>query len=479
MAMELRALFLLPLCFPGLQGQTSEVQRRREGGTVYIKCPYTQTEYDYTKYWCLQRDGQWQSLVSTYSVGKGQSSDKRITVENDATRKTVSITMTDLKTEDSGTYFCAVYNCYNFILPGKISLNVFKELLKWELDTLSVQCPYRNYMAWCRREQTGCTVLAERQTFSRRSAVKSLQDRASITYKSAGSLTVTMEKLQISDSGVYWCAVDPEHTRLKEVVLSVFKRTQQLTVQESGNVSVQCHYIITGYTAVSKAWCKKKEGEECIVLATTNPDLPVEPSTAWAGVSIQDDPLQGIVTITMEQLQVQDSGVYWCALHENSSLSRMEEITLNVSRALPRGAFPDTESKSKEILLGDSPEPSSSENTLVILSVVLFILLLLALVTSTALGVRHYKLLRRAGDGEAGDTSDRAEGTAQPGSTGRRGSSQEDSKGPPYINLDVQSQPSPEDPLYCNVEPSQAHRTPQHVEYAIIAFNQSPRNGRK
>lgn len=97
------------------------------------------------------------------------------------------------------------------------------ELLKWELDTLSVECPYRNYMAWCRREQSGCTVLAEIQIPSRRSAVKPLQDRASITYKSAGSLTVTMEKLQISDSGVYWCAVDPKHTRLREVVLSVFK----------------------------------------------------------------------------------------------------------------------------------------------------------------------------------------------------------------------------------------------------------------
>ncbi|NXI24212.1 CLM2 protein, partial [Sterrhoptilus dennistouni] len=255
-----------------LQGQTSEVQRRREGGAVYIECPYTQTESGYTKYWCLQRDGQWQSLVATSSGSKGQSRDKRITVEDDTTRKTVSITMTDLKTEDSGTYSCAVYNYYDLISLRTISLNVFK--------------------------------------------------------------------------------VPSAH------ILGVF---------------------------------------------------------------------QG----------------------PSSTQSRSQATSL------------------------------SSENTLVILSVVLFILLLLALVTSTALGVRHYKFLRRAGDGEAEDTNDRAEGTAQPGSTGRRGSSQEDSKGPPYINLDVQSQPSPEDPLYCNVEPSQAHRTPQHVEYAIIAFNQSPRNGRK
>ncbi|NXR37006.1 CLM3 protein, partial [Zosterops hypoxanthus] len=252
-----------------LQGQTSEVQRRREGGAVYIECPYTQTEYDYTKHWCLQRDGQWQSLVFTYSGGKGQSRDKRITIKDDTTRKTVSITMTDLKTEDSGTYFCGIYINYNYVPLRTISLNVFH--------------------------------------------------------------------------GEY--------------------------------------------------------------LYPTPNQLFNHPTLVTASLSC-----------------------------------------------------------------------SSSENTLVILSVVLFILLLLALVTSTALGVRHYKLLRRAGTW-GGLVPGRA--FPQPGSTGSRGSSQEDSKGPPYINLDVQSQPSPEDPLYCNVEPSQAHRTPQHVEYAIIAFNQSPRNGRK
>ncbi|KAM4885364.1 polymeric immunoglobulin receptor-like [Sylvia borin] len=469
--MELRALFLLPLCFPGLQGQTPETLRLREGDTLYVKCPYKQTENHYTKHWCvLAQDGRYQQVASAYYGSK----DKRITIKDDTTRMTVSITITDLKAEDSGTYSCAVYT--GVYTPLRIiSLNVFKELLKWELDTLSVQCPNWMGMAWCRREQTGCTVLVERPF--RRSAMKPLQDRASITSNTAGVLTVTMEKLQISDSGVYWCALDSGRTRIMEVVLSVFKRTQQHTVEKSGNVSVYCHYKIADYKAVSKAWCKKEEGETCDILATTSSELPGEHSPAREGVRIQDDTQQGIVTVTMEQ--VQDSGVYWCALQESSGLSRLEEVTLSVSKALLPRAFPGTKGKNEETLPGDSPEPSSNGNSLIILSVVLFILLLLALITSTALGVRHYKFLRRTGDREAEDTSDRAEGTAQPGSAGRRGSSQDDSKGPAYINLDVQSQPRPEDPLYCNVETSQAHRMPQHVEYAVIAFSQSPRSSRE
>ncbi|XP_068029369.1 polymeric immunoglobulin receptor-like [Anomalospiza imberbis] len=478
MAMELRALFLLPLCFPGLQGQTPEVQRRREGGTLYMLCPYAVwTTKQQTKYWCLLRDGECQEVLYTYYESSVQSRDKRSEIKDNRASKTVSITMTDLKAEDSGTYFCSVYKSNTHVNARlrTISLNVFKELLKWELDTLTVQCPVGYGMVWCREGQIGCTVPLRRQTSSKESEMKSLQDRASMEYNDQRALVVTMKNLQARDSGVYWCALGSERSWKMEVMLSVFKRTQQHTAKESGNVSVQCHYKIADYRTVSKAWCKKKEGGTCNVLATTRSESPEGNSTAREGVRIQDDTQQGIVTVTMEQLQVQDSGVYWCALQDGSGLFRMEEVTLSVSKALPPGGFPDSESQSEEILVGDS----CSGNTFLILSVVLLLLLLLALLTSVALGVRYYRLLLRTGNREAEDTSDRPEGTAQPGSTGRRKGSQDGSKGPAYSNLDVQSHPSPKDPLYCNVELSQASRNPQEMEYAVIAFNQPPRTSRE
>ncbi|NWT60671.1 TRML4 protein, partial [Erythrocercus mccallii] len=255
-----------------LQGQTPEAQRRREGDTLYFECPYAaQTENWQTKYWCLLVDGgRCQELVFAYSGRSEQSQNGRIKIKDDTASKTVSITMVDLKAEDSGTYFCAFYKSYNNYVPLRtISLTVFKAHIP-----------------------------------------------------------------------------------------------------------------------------------------------PV---------------FQG----------------------PSSTQQRSQATSL------------------------------SNGNTFIILSVVLLILLLLALLTSVALGVRHYKLLARTGNREAEDTSDRAEGRAQPGSTGSREGSQDDTKGPAYINLDVQSPSSPEDPLYCNVEPSQAPRKPQHVEYAVIAFSQSPRNSRE
>ncbi|NXF26308.1 CLM7 protein, partial [Rhodinocichla rosea] len=265
-----------------LQGQAPEVQRRREGDTLYIKCSYaTRTEYENTKYWCLTLgNGGCQGLVNTY---RKQSQDGGIQINDDTATKTVSVTMTGLKAEDSGTYFCAIYKYYN------------------------------------------------------------------------------------------------EYPRLRTISLIVFRGEYLYPTQSQ---------ILSG--------------------SNITPSPPLSPS-----------PPQ-----------------------------------LNTF-------------------------PCCSGNTFLILSVVLLILLLLALLICTALAVRYYRLLLRTGIREAEDTSDRAEGTAQPGSTGRRESSQDDSKGPTYINLDVQSPSSLEDPLYCNVELSQAPRNPQHVEYAIIAFNQSPGTSRE
>ncbi|NXE81128.1 NCTR2 protein, partial [Cochlearius cochlearius] len=64
----------------------------------------------------------------------------------------------------------------------------------------------------------------------------------------------------------------------------------------------------------SKAWCKEGDRQGCSVLVNTSRKPSGYLRTIRQGrVTIQDDPQQGIVTVTMEKLQAQDSGVYWCA----------------------------------------------------------------------------------------------------------------------------------------------------------------------
>ncbi|NXR61809.1 CLM8 protein, partial [Rhadina sibilatrix] len=60
------------------------------------------------KYWCLQTAGrQCQEQMYTLAGREAQYRDGRITIKDDRLRRTVSVTMTHLKAEDSGTYFCA------------------------------------------------------------------------------------------------------------------------------------------------------------------------------------------------------------------------------------------------------------------------------------------------------------------------------------------------------------------------------------
>ncbi|KAM9594434.1 CMRF35-like molecule 1 isoform 6-T7 [Morphnus guianensis] len=385
MAMELRALLLLLLCFPALQAQTPHAEEGvSEGSSLSIQCPYTaQADYHQQKAWCHMRGGQCEPLVETIYPTQYPRTNRvtngKVTIEDNPMYETVSITMTNLQVDDSGTYFCAYRPYPHKYLPlKKISLNVFKELHKWELDSLSVQCKYSALVhstdrkAWCRRGRTGCEI---------------------------------------------WLMTE--------------------------NLST---------------WTKSKDLEDKTL--------------------IQDDAQKRTVTITMKKLQAQDAGVYWCVLYRGSSLTQKMEIRLSVSKILAGTTLSGTASTSQATPSSNTPAPSSNVNTFILLSGVLSILFILALTSLITLCVKQRKQLKRRGNRQAEDIYDKPEDIAQLDSTERMESPKDDSKDVKYITLNFKSRLSPEDPLYCNVEPSQAHGKPrdENVEYATIALKQLPTN---
>ncbi|XP_010280503.1 PREDICTED: CMRF35-like molecule 1 [Phaethon lepturus] len=361
----------------------------------------------------------------------------------------------------------------------------FSELHKSELDSLSVQCPYSKSgystgkKAWCRREgQNECKVVVSTDYTSTWHNSKALEDRTLIqddTQKR--TVTITMQKLQVQDTGVYRCDLyrGSHLTRIMEVSLSVSKRTQKYTAKESGDVSVQCRYSAPDYGVVNKAWCKEGAKKACTILVNTNRKPSGYLRTPQQGrVTIRDDTQQGIVTITMEKLQAQDAGMYWCALYEHSHLFRMVEVML-ISAGTTSSGTTGTSQATPSLNI---PEPSSNVNSFILLYGVLSIVLILTLVSLITLCIRRRKQLKRKGNRQAEDTYDKAEDIAQLDSTERMEGPEDDSEDLKYVTLNFKSRLSPEDPLYCNVEPSQAHRKPkdENVEYAIIALKQLPTN---
>ncbi|NXX72351.1 CLM8 protein, partial [Spizella passerina] len=59
------------------------------------------------KYWYLSLgNGERKEVLRTYSYEESRSQDGRIQIKDNKASKTFSVTMSDLKAEDSGTYFC-------------------------------------------------------------------------------------------------------------------------------------------------------------------------------------------------------------------------------------------------------------------------------------------------------------------------------------------------------------------------------------
>eukprot|EP00075_Anas_platyrhynchos_P011410 XP_027300663.1 CMRF35-like molecule 1 isoform X3 [Anas platyrhynchos] len=382
--MELRVVLLLPLCFPGLQAQTREELSQREGSNLSVLCPYpAEGDYREMKSWCHWIDQECQPQVVTvgttivpYTVRASQG---YITIQDDPIHRNFSITMTDLRAEDSGTYYCAYRKGQQSYVPLKwISLNVFKELHKLELDSLSVQCPYHDL----------------------------------------------------------------------------------------------------GYRSVRKAWCRYPgQTGRCERVVSTDTTYTWSISKGKKGrASIWDDPQEMTITITMEKLQAQDSGVYWCALYRTYAsfpFTRIMEVRLSVAKRPAATTLSVTTGTSQNYRPGNSTQAGQGVGTYIIISTVLHLLLIPVVIILITSCIRHHRKLKRRGNRQAEDIYEKPEDTTQLESTERMETPKDDSKDLKYVTLDFKSQRSPEESLYCNVEPDQAPKNPkdENVEYAIIAHS--------
>ncbi|TNN74461.1 CMRF35-like molecule 5 [Liparis tanakae] len=82
----------------------------------------------------------------------------------------------------------------------------------------------------------------------------------------------------------------------------------ELAVMEGRSLTVPCHYD-PQYAGYLKYWCRGKMREFCTSLARTDPATP-----AVKTVSLLDDPVQQVFTVTMDDLKEADSGWYICGV---------------------------------------------------------------------------------------------------------------------------------------------------------------------
>ncbi|XP_073728863.1 polymeric immunoglobulin receptor isoform X7 [Misgurnus anguillicaudatus] len=173
-----------------------------------------------------------------------------------------------------------------------------------------------------------CSVLAH--------ANETKGDVSVIDYPDQRLLTITLRDLQHQNTGDYWCGMSIKDgddvielcyiTIQSAPDLSVM--SSSVTVDEGGNISVQCLYN-TKYKSNTKQWCRYKD-KRCY-------------TSQNASVEISDDRNTSL-TMVMSGLMKSDSGWYYCSV--NVQQTPVQDLLVPVQLTVKAAATPDTSTES-------------------------------------------------------------------------------------------------------------------------------------
>ncbi|XP_065132744.1 uncharacterized protein [Paramisgurnus dabryanus] len=227
------------------------------------------------------------------------------------------------------------------------------------------------------------------------------KDVSVIDHPEQSLFTVTMRDLENQNTGEYWCAV-----KIKEVTYDVAERvylqiqsapdvyvmSSSVTVDEGGNISLQCLYTST-YKNKYKQWCRYKD-KRCYRVERSE-------TSQNASVEISDDG-RGSLTVVMSGLMKSDSGWYYCSVghlqapvqltvtvttfrssttSESNQLTLTTQSDLSTASQLDRSTAPNN---NNQISSSKGPKRHYEHMKMWRIPIVLLLLLLLILVTLTS-----------------------------------------------------------------------------------------------
>ncbi|XP_072567733.1 polymeric immunoglobulin receptor-like [Paramormyrops kingsleyae] len=178
----------------------------QRGGSVTIPCSYEDSYKTHVKYWCREN----YSLDPCTPIVRSDYPQKKdeVSIRDDPDQSVFTVTMNNLKTGDSGCYWCGVEISrgsavgtwiYLSVTEGSPELSVDKqEMTGVEGDSVSVQCRYKFYyreLSWCRM---GGSCITRSSGFDGRPVLIRVD-----TVKKV--FIVTMRGLERKDTGWYWC----------------------------------------------------------------------------------------------------------------------------------------------------------------------------------------------------------------------------------------------------------------------------------
>ncbi|NXB48505.1 PIGR protein, partial [Leucopsar rothschildi] len=295
------------------------------GGSITHQCFYSTTPANKheRKYWCkISASGVCYTVVSSRFISSEHRG--RVALRDVPQNGTFTVTMTGLRSSDSGTYRCGIgstneglYVSLNLTVLADAPVSRPTQLIRGELHgSITVLCPSGDTQRdqkrfWCKVGRSSCTLMGSSDGFvSRR-----YQGRIVISpQESSGAFKVLLNDLKKEDSGLYLCGTQGWRGQeiLQEVVLQVAtastlpRRPKFLSATVGGSVSFQCHHDPKG-TYERKYLCRWEAGS-CQVLLD-HEGFVLQSHQGRIQMSSSDP---GSSTVVLRQLREEDEGWYWC-----------------------------------------------------------------------------------------------------------------------------------------------------------------------
>ncbi|XP_076118441.1 polymeric immunoglobulin receptor-like [Alosa pseudoharengus] len=180
-----------------------------------------------------------------------------------------------------------------------------------------------------------------------------------------GVLSVRIQHLTPEDSGMYLCRINSvaKHIKVRLDVKEDVCCGQPLDVigQVGGSVDISCRYPQES-TNISKHLCKLSPESMCGDLIASKTD------ETRGRFSIVHDRDQKLFTVTIRDLTMTDSGVYWCGVRTGAisgSMALITEVNIQVKAPPPSSllsSLSSSSSSSSSSQSSSSPSSSSSSS---------------------------------------------------------------------------------------------------------------------
>ncbi|XP_005348371.1 polymeric immunoglobulin receptor [Microtus ochrogaster] len=254
-----------------------------------------------------------------------------------------SVLITGLRKEDEGHYLCGASDsglpqegwpiqAWQVFVNKESTMPTTRTVVKGVTGgSVAITCPYNpkdsgSLKAWCRWEADGngrCPVLVE----SHGTVNEGYEGRLALFDQPGdGTYTVILNQLTTQDAGFYWCLTDGDSRWRTTVELQVSEATgkpnlevtpQNVEAVLGETLTLDCHYPCKLYSH-DKYWCKWSNGG-CHTL-----------SSQARQSSVSCDPNNQLVALTLNPVEKEDEGWYWCGVKQGQTYGETTAIYIAV-----------------------------------------------------------------------------------------------------------------------------------------------------